>query len=225
MSAPMNGFRYIHKAIRHELDALETLTGHRSENGPELSGLADRLGFLRKVVKLHAAGEEEILYPALDSQVPRVTRSYSLDHQFEESSFDTIEATLTSLQSAPQGAKPRDLAWQLHRQVIGLNATLSLHIWKEEEQLLPLLDEYFGLAEQGAMAGQIVGHIPPEMMRPLLPWMLVALMADEQEDLLRTVMGTVPPEPFRALSAGVKARLPRADWAELTKRLPELASV
>ncbi|RQW08165.1 hemerythrin domain-containing protein [candidate division KSB1 bacterium] len=225
MSAPMNGFRYIHKAIRHELDALEVLTDPRTENGPELSGLAERLSFLREVVKLHAAGEEEVLYPALDSRVPQVTRSYSLDHQFEESSFDTVAATLAGLQSAPQGAKPRELALQLHRQMIGLNATLSLHIWKEEEQLLPLLDEHFSVAEQGAMAGQIVGHIPPEMMQPQLPWMLVALTADEREDLLRTVMGTVPPEPFRALGARVKADLPRADWAELTKRLPELASV
>ncbi len=80
----------------------------------------------------------------------------------------------------------------MNRRLTALNATLSLHIWKEEEQLLPLMDEHFGIEEQGAMAGRIVSHIPPEMMQLLLPWMLNALTIDEREDMLRMLMHELP---------------------------------
>ncbi|MBM3134772.1 MAG: hemerythrin domain-containing protein [Chloroflexi bacterium] len=225
MAAPMNGFRYIHKAIRHELDALETLAGNAAGNDQGVSTLAQRLDFLSKVVELHAAGEDEVMYPALDSRVPQVTRAYALDHQFERNLFAEIGATLSQLSSGSAGTQGGELSHQLNRRLTALNATLSLHIWKEEEQLLPLLDEHFSVEEQGAMADRIVGHIPPEMMQPLLPWTLNALTADERADLMRTVMGALPAEPFRALSAGTKAHFPPADWAEIVRRVPELAAV
>lgn len=225
MSAPMNGFRYIHKAICRELDALEAMAVNAIGNDQRVSTLAQRLDFLSRVVELHAAGEDEVMYPSLDSRVPQVTRAYALDHQFEKNLFAQIETTLSQWSSGPAGAQRDELHRQLIRRVTALNAILSLHIWKEEEQLLPLLDEHFSVEEQGAMSGRIVGHIPPEMMEPLLPWMLDALTTDEREDMLRTLMRTLPAEPFRALSAMLRSHFPSADWAEIVKRLPDLASV
>jgi hemerythrin-like domain-containing protein len=220
----MNGFRYVHKAIRHELDILEGMAGPSAANELQVPAFGQRMGFLRSVVKLHAASEDEVMYPALDGKVPQVTRSYALDHQYEEDIFDQIERTLASLSSAPAGGRRSELSQQLHRRLIALNATLSLHIWKEEGQLLSLLDEHFSLHEQGAMAAGIVAHIPPQMMQRLLPFMLDALTIDEREDFLRTVLGGVPAEAARGLKAGVRAHLPPADWAEISKRLPEMAS-
>lgn len=225
MAAPMNGFRYIHKAIRHELDALETLAGNVDGDAPRVSTFTQRVDFLREVVELHAAGEDEVMYPALDSRVPQVTRAYALDHQYERKIFTEIGATLSQLARVSAGAQRDELARQLNQRVTALNATLSLHIWKEEEQLLPLMDAHFSVEEQGAMAGRIVSHIPPEMMRPLMPWMLNALTLDEREDMLRTLMRTLPPEALHGLSAGLKSHFPSADWAALVGRLPELASV
>ncbi len=224
MAAPMNGFRYIHKAIRHELDALETLARSVDGDAQRVSTFTQRVDFLREVVELHAAGEDEVMYPALDSRVPQVTRAYALDHQYERKIFAEIGTTLAQLARAA-GASRDESSRQLSQRVTALNATLSLHIWKEEEQLLPLLDAHFSVEEQGAMAGRIVGHIPPEMMRPLMPWMLNALTLDEREDMLRTLMRALPAEAFRGLSAGVKARFSSADWAAIVKRVPELASV
>ena len=225
MSHPMNGFRYIHKAIRHELDALEELGGRQGGEGLQTAVLAERLGFLREVVRIHAAGEDEGPYPDLDGRVPQVTRSYALDHQFEETLFDQVEAALARLRTAPAGNGQGEPARLLHRRLIALNATLSLHIWKEEEQLLPLLDEHYSLEQEAVMAGQAVEHIPPHIMQPLLPWMLDALTADERADLLRTIGGTMPAEAFHALGTGLKAHFSPADWSAVTVRLPEMASV
>lgn len=86
--APFNGMRYAHKTIRHELAALEELAGKLgSEADGVAASLAERFGFVKQVINSHWAGEEEVLWPALEAKAPQITTPYTLDHQGEREVF------------------------------------------------------------------------------------------------------------------------------------------
>lgn len=224
MSNALKSFRYIHKAIRQELDEMEALALAALDGGASDGRFGERLAFLRSAVQVHAAGEDEVMYPALDGRVPQVSRSYALDHDYEEKTFEAMAVTLAELGAATTDERRRMLHQHLYRQSVALNATLSLHIWKEEDQLLPLQDTHFSAAEQGAMAGKIISHIPPPMMLALVPWMLKALTVDERVDFLHTVFGAAPDGTAPAIKAAIKTHLAPAEWSDLAGRLPQIAN-
>jgi hemerythrin-like domain-containing protein len=200
MEGPIRGIRFIHKAIVQEMDGLEAaawelVTGTEDQ----LASIRSRLDFVEKVVHSHADGEDAAWFPALDQVAPFISRPYVLDHQNDQITFRDIGRLLSQLSAAGNDRERQELAQRLYRQIVALNATLRLHVWKEEEQLVPFTEEHFSPEAQGAIVSQAVQHAPPELRQEMLPWILRALDPEEQEEELRTIMGTMPPDAFRAL--------------------------
>jgi iron-sulfur cluster repair protein YtfE (RIC family) len=105
--------------------------------------LGDIVGFLREHLVPHATAEEEVLYPAVEDAMsaPGATATMRADHAEIVARIDRLaDAAGTIEQRWPDAALVRDLAHQL----VGLSAILQLHFRKEEEVLLPVLDERLG---------------------------------------------------------------------------------
>ena len=108
----------------------------------DADGAARRLppivAFLRDQLLLHAEQEEAVLYPEIDRITGGpTTATLTLDHVEIGARTDRLaDSVETAIEEWGTG-----LAADLSRQLAALAAIVILHFEKEEEALLPLLDE------------------------------------------------------------------------------------
>ena len=98
------------------------------------------IGFLHTRVAPHAAAEEAVLYPYLETVMGgrAVTVPFRADHLEIGARIDVLaETTLEVGDRWPDETLGRSLS----RQVIKLAAVIMLHLGKEQELLFPVLDE------------------------------------------------------------------------------------
>lgn len=112
------------------------------------------VSFLRDQLAPHAEQEEEILYPEIDRITGGpTTATMTLDHVEIKSRSDRLAASVdTAIEDWGPG-----VAADLSRQLAALAAIIVLHFEKEEEALLPLLDEALTPAAAGELFAQM-GH-------------------------------------------------------------------
>jgi hemerythrin-like domain-containing protein len=196
-----NGLLYIHKAILREARSLETAVVERAE--PE--ALLARLRFFEELLHHHTDGEEQFLFPEIERRAPRVCATYVFDHKDERALLGRLAETIerTDLEAA-------------RRAVIALVEHLDAHIRKENELIVPLIDELFTPAEHEAMVGRIQGAIPPPFMARVLPWLALSLDSADRVAFL----SVLPPERRAPMLGLLQAALPPAIWSELERSLP-----
>lgn len=118
--------------------------------------LDDTVAFLRGHLVPHAGAEEEVLYPAVEVAMgaPGATDTMRADHTEIVARIDRLADTARSIEERwPDAELTRDLVHQL----VGLSAILGLHFRKEEEVLLPVLDEHLSDDEASALFARM-GH-------------------------------------------------------------------
>ncbi|KAK9926326.1 hypothetical protein M0R45_023563 [Rubus argutus] len=72
--------------------------------------------------------------------------------------------------------------------------SVSQHMAKEEEQVLPLLIEKFSVEEQASLVWQFLCSIPVNMMAEFLPWLSSSVSPEEYQDLRKCLSKIVPEE-------------------------------
>lgn len=191
LKSPVLFFLYFHKAIRLELDELQSsamafATGHVADIQ---ALIIDRYHFLRSVYKHHSNAEDEVIFPALDIRVKNVAQTYSLEHKGESDLFDLLFELLNS-------NRHRDecFARELASCTGALRTSVSQHMSKEEEQVYPLLIEKFSFEEQASLVWQFLCSIPVNMMTKFLPWLSSSVSPDEKQDMMQCLQEIVPKE-------------------------------
>jgi len=112
------------------------------------------VAFLRDQLIPHAGLEEAVLYPEIDRLTGGpTTATMTLDHVEIGSRTDRLAA---SVETAIEDWGP-GVAADLSRQLASLAAIVVLHFEKEEEALLPLLDEALTPEAAGELFAQM-GH-------------------------------------------------------------------
>ncbi|MFI5274315.1 MAG: DUF2249 domain-containing protein, partial [Ktedonobacterales bacterium] len=118
------------------------------QNSSDGAGL---VRFLTAELLPHAAGEEQRLYPIVNTLIVQhgtPTATMSLDHAYIESATKRIE-TLTQQAAAATDVPTREaLRRQLVRAAVQIEAVVSLHTDKEERAYLPLVARYQSEDEQ-----------------------------------------------------------------------------
>jgi hypothetical protein len=200
MESPVRGIRFIHEAINREAAELERLASRA-----ETSAVGARLPFFKRVLHLHTAGEETSMFADLATRSPDVPASYILDHREEDELFAAVE------RSVPEGGP------SLLRATIALREHLRLHIRKEEELLIPLIERLFTPEEQGAQLGRMMASFTPADMGAVLPWLLTWLDASDRRAYLGMVERAAPPERFAALLQMLRGSLAPEVWQSLER--------
>lgn len=225
MDSPISGIRFIHKALRKEIDGLEEAAGQLvPEDEASAARLADRFRFFQETVASHAAGEEDALFPAMDARIYPVSTTYVMEHQAEERFYDEILRLLESFTGTKEESERVRTVRRVNRLAIAANATLTLHIQKEEQHLVPLVEAHFSIEEQGEIVSRSVAHFGPEQMQRVLPWMMMALTADEQDAYLGMMMRATPREAFRQMARWISEGVSSSQWEEMVRRIPDLAA-
>ena len=77
------------------------------------------------------------------------------------------------------------------------------------------------MRDQGKAAGVMAAEVPPDRQPEFIAWLFPLIGHDDRETMLRVQQMVLPSAVF----AGVRQIVRRAigdDWAELTRRIPEL---
>ena len=150
------------------------------------------------------------MFPAVDRVAPLVAQAYLHDHR----EFDTMTEGLAKIKAASDSLIAA-------RATAEMTAVLRIHLDKEDVHLYPILRERTSGEEQASIVGGMAQHVPPERVPEFIRWMFPLLRHDDREVWTRVVMGLMPEHVF----AGVKPLIRDTitdDWAELTRRIPEL---
>jgi len=198
METPVRGIRFIHKAILVEAGRIESAAAEGRG-----AAVAERLSFFERVLDLHNTGEEVGLFPDIDARSPDIVPAYLLEHREEKVLFANLRDACAS-----GGAN-------LAQAAAAVAAHLRLHIKKEEELIVPLVERLFSVPEQGAQVGKMLAQFTPADMGRVLPWLVTALEVDDRRTYLGLMEKVVPPDRFGGVLVTVKAGVTPEVWASL----------
>jgi hemerythrin-like domain-containing protein len=210
MVTPLDVIPSFHQALRNGMKSIDDAAYGAAAGDGNFESAVEQLRFFNEVLKWHADGEDELVFPAIEKVVPLGAKTYVHDHH----KFDAMTAGLAKITAASD-------ALVAARETAALTAVLRIHLDKEDQLLYPLLRERTSLEEQTAIVDGMAAHVPPDRTPDFINWFFPLLGHDDRAVWTRVVMGLMPKQVF----AGVKALIRGAitdDWAELTRRIPEL---
>ena len=211
MVTPLDVIPSFHQALRNDMKLIDDAAYKAAAGDGNLAPAVERLRFFSEVLKWHADGEDELVFPAMDKVAPLVAQGYLHDHH----EFDTMTEGLAKITAASD-------ALVAARETAALTAVLRIHLDKEDEHLYPILRERTSLEEQSAIVGGMAAHVPPERNPEFIHWFFPLLGHDDREMWTRVVMGLMPEQVFEGVKLLIRDTI-TDDWAELTRRIPELS--
>ena len=130
MVMPFDAITVIHNAFRRDLTEIDEAVYKVARHGGDLSPLIDRLQWFSQILDLHAQGEEEAVFPALDRVAPSLAPLFVTDHR----ELDTMTEGMNRVVGASDelGAS---------RATAVLHSHLRIHLAKEDTHLYPILRE------------------------------------------------------------------------------------
>ena len=170
MVTPLDVIPSFHQALRNDMRAIDDAAYKAAAGDGNLSPAVERLRFFSEILKWHADGEEELVFPAMDRVAPLVAQAYLHDHH----ELDTMTEGLAKIEAASD-------ALIAARATAELTAVLRIHLDKEDVHLYPILGERTSVEEQGAIVGGMAQHVPPERNPEFIRWFFTLVGHDDRE--------------------------------------------
>jgi len=219
IKGPIRGYYYPHKAIRVELESLESKSATLDlESADELAEFKNRINFLKLFFNAHEDGEEASLYPTASNLRKDLSKPFEWDRHISEGYFQMISEAIDELRKS----RERSALLKVMRGTAALRAFLSAHEIKEDEILLPLIDGELDPKEQGQVLGKAMSKFPESAVEDVEKFLVKRLAQDERVDFLKVVKQGAPPETFKAITEWVREVLSKEEWEELKIKMPEL---
>jgi hypothetical protein len=213
MTSPIDAVRAIHNAFRHDMRLIDDAALDAARGKPGLEATVERFRFFNEVLEWHAHGEELAMFPALETVAPCVAEAYERDHR-------ALDAAFAALSNAVTARDPLETA----RATKAFRYFLDVHLDKEDAHLYRLIKERLPIADQGQAVGVMAATVPQERFPELVAWMFPLMGDDDRENMTRIWQNVMPPDAFAGATSLVQAAI-GDEWAELSRRIPELAGV
>ena len=210
MTVPLDGIRAIHNAFRKDMKAMDEAAFIAARGRGNLDAVMKRYAFFNEVLVWHASGEEEYVFPRLENAAPLVAEAYQRDHRGLDALFELLD----------KAVKESDRL-AIARTTAAFDFHLSIHLNKEEAHLYRIFNERVPLPEQGAITGKMSQKIPPERFPEAVAWLFPLIGPDDRENMTRIWQRVLPEPAFAGVTKLIQAAIGN-EWAELTRRMPEL---
>ena len=210
MAQPLDAIMAFHNAFRRDMAIIDAAALDSARGKPGLEATVERFRFYNEMLVWHAHGEELAIFPALDNVAPLVSEAYLADHRGLDAAFEAMDAAVAAhdaLQTARASA-----AFKFH---------LDIHLAKEDAHVYRLIRERVSMPDQGKAVGLMASTVPQDRTPEVVAWLFPLLGDDDRENMTRIYQMVMPAPAF----AGVKLLIQKAlgpDWAELTRRIPNL---
>ena len=158
----------------------------------------------------HADGEEKYVFPALENVAQLVAEAYERDHRGLDSLFELLNKAIKASDTLA-----------IARSTSSFNFFLDHHLDSEEAHLYRIFNERVTVPDQGAIVGKMSQRIPQERFPEVVAWLYPLIGPDDQENMARIMQQALPKPVFERITPIIRAAI-GADWAELTRKIPEL---
>ncbi|MHA2060852.1 MAG: hemerythrin domain-containing protein [Candidatus Sifarchaeia archaeon] len=210
MVVPLDAIRAIHNAFRKDMTAIATAAHIAARGNGSLDLVLNRYIFFNEVLVWHAIGEEESVFPALEKVAPLVAEAYERDHRGLDSLFESLNKAVNA----------SDIL-AIARATAAFDFHLGIHLDKEEAHLYRIFDEKISLPNQGTILGEMAQRTPQERFPEVVAWLYPLIGPDDRENMTKIWQQVLPEPAFAGVTKLIKKAI-GDDWAELTRRLPEL---
>jgi Hemerythrin HHE cation binding domain len=210
MAQPLDAIMAFHNAFRRDMAIIDAAALDSARGKPGLEATVERFRFCNEILVWHANGEELAIFPALDNVAPLVSEAYLADHRGLDAAFEAMDAAVAAhdaLQTARASA-----AFKFH---------LDIHLAKEDAHVYRLIRERVSMPDQAKAVGLMASTVPQDRAPEVVAWLFPLLGDDDRENMTRIYQMVMPAPAF----AGIKLLIQKAlgpDWAELTRRIPDL---
>ncbi len=210
MAVPLDAIRAFHNAFRKDMAAIDAAAYAAAGGHGDLGLVVKRYVFFNEILVWHARGEEEAVFPALENVAPLVAEAYERDHRGLDSLFELLHKAVNA--SGLLATARATAAFNFH---------LRIHLNKEEAHLYRIFNDRVSLPNQGAIVGKMAQQVPQERFPEVVGWIYPLLGPEDRENMTRIWRQALPAPAFAAATKLIKAAIGN-DWAELTRRIPEL---
>ena len=212
MAVPLDAIRAIHNAFRKDMAAIDG-AAHTAARGAGGTGqVIKRYALFNEVLVWHASGEEEAVFPALESVAPLVAEAYERDHRGLDSLFELLRKAVNASDALATA-----------RVTAALKFHLDIHLDKEEAHLYRIFNERTSLQDQGAIVERMARNVPQERSADLVGWLYPLIGPVDRENMTRIWQQVLPEPAFAGTKKLIQAAIGE-EWEELTRRIPELKS-
>jgi hypothetical protein len=211
MATPLDAVTAIHNAFRRDIAGIDIAALSNAQGRPGFEAGIDRFRFFNEVLVWHARGEELAIFPALEEVAPSVAEAYLLDHRGLDAAFDALNDAVSTRD--PLKTARATAAFKFH---------LDIHLDKEDSHLYRLFRERISVPDQGKAAGLMARTVPQDRFPELIAWLFPLLGHDDRENMTRIWQMVMPAEAFAGVVQLIRKSV-GGDWAELTRRIPELS--
>jgi len=212
MVGPIDAVVAIHNAFRADMVAIDGAALAAARGAPGLAATVERFRFFNEVLEWHAHGEEIAIFPALEEVAPSVAEAYEKDHRGLDAAFDALSKAVSARD--PLETARATAAFRFH---------LDLHLAKEDTHLYRIIRERVSVPDQGKAVGVMAGGVPADRQPEFVAWLYPLMGDDDRENMTRIWQMAMPPEAF-AGSIQLVHQAIGDGWAELTRRIPDLAA-
>jgi hypothetical protein len=212
MTTPLDGVTAIHNAFRRDMADIDAAALASARGDKRAAATVERFSFFKEVLVWHAEGEELAVFPVLEDVAPSVAEAYLKDHRGLDAAFAALDRAYSAgdtLETARATA-----AFKFH---------LDLHLAKEDTHLYRLFRERVPMPEQGKAVGIMAHGVPQDRFPEMVVWMFPLIGDSDRENMTRIMQMTNPPEVFAGVAQLIRTAVGDG-WAELERRIPELAS-
>ncbi|KAG8379106.1 hypothetical protein BUALT_Bualt07G0053600 [Buddleja alternifolia] len=191
-SRPMDYMLYIHRALIKDLEYLVSLSAKMAEDVGFLAEFKNRFKLLRDIYEVHSNSEDEIAFPALESNgaLQNISHSYCIDHKLEVNLFRKTSIILDEISELnDEGSNETrlthyQLCLKLRDTCSSMHKVLSDHIHREEKEIFPLFRGCFSIEEEEKIVGHMLGRTRAEILQEMIPWLMGYLTFDEQHAMM-----------------------------------------
>ena len=209
---PIDAILAIHNAFRADMTRIDAAALDAARGKPGLEATVERFRFFNEVLEWHAHGEELAVFPALEGVAPLIAEAYVKDHRGLDAAFDELSNAVSARD--PLKTARATAAFKFH---------LDIHLDKEDTHLYRIIRERVSVPDQGKAVGIMAGGVPANRNPELIAWMFPLLGNDDRENMTRVWQMVMPPGVFAGSMQLVRQAVGDG-WAELNRRIPELAA-
>jgi hemerythrin-like domain-containing protein len=210
MAKPLDAVMAIHNAFRRDMNDIDAAALDWARGNSKLEPNIERFRFFNEVLVWHAQGEEQGIFPALESVVPSVAEAYERDHRGMDAAFDALSTAVSSRN--PLETARATAAFKFH---------LDIHLQKEDMHLYRLIRERVPMPDQSKAVGIMASTVPQDRFPELVSWMFPLIRLDDRENMTLIWQTVMPAQTFAVAKQLIQKAIGK-DWAELTRRIPTL---
>uniref|UniRef100_A0ACD5VQK9 Uncharacterized protein n=1 Tax=Avena sativa TaxID=4498 RepID=A0ACD5VQK9_AVESA len=192
---PIDEILYWHNAIRKEMNDIAEETRRMQQSGDfaDISAFNVRLQFIADVCIFHSIAEDQVVFPAVNSEL-----SFVLEHAEEERRFNNFRRLIQQIQMAGAKSTAAEFYSELCSHADQIMEAIEKHFYNEETKVLPQARVLFSPEKQRKLLYRSLCVMPLKLLERVLPW-LVSKLSDEEASFFLQNMRLAAPSSETAL--------------------------